>query len=42
VGLSARLQTYETAVALGTQLDDELPFNDYFEYFGPDFRLHIT
>lgn len=19
----------------------ELPYNDYFEYFGPDFKLHI-
>ena len=21
---------------------DELPFNDFFEYYGPDYRLHIT
>lgn len=20
----------------------ELPYNDYFEYFGPDFKLHIS
>ena len=20
----------------------ELPFNDYFEYYGPDFKLHIS
>ena len=20
----------------------ELPYNDYFEYYGPDFKLHIT
>ena len=20
---------------------DELPFNDYFEYFGPDYHLHL-
>eukprot|EP00045_Choanoeca_perplexa_P002256 m.23630 g.23630 ORF g.23630 m.23630 type:complete len:515 (-) comp11412_c0_seq1:67-1611(-) len=38
----ARCWTYETAVALNTDIDDELPFNDYFEYFGPDFRLHIS
>lgn len=38
----ARCWTYETAVALDTEIDDELPYNDYFEYFGPDFRLHIT
>jgi len=20
---------------------NDLPYNDYFEYFGPDFKLHI-
>jgi len=20
----------------------ELPYNEYYEYFGPDFQLHIT
>ena len=20
----------------------ELPYNDYFEYYGPEFKLHIT
>lgn len=20
----------------------DLPYNDYFEYFGPDFKLHIS
>lgn len=56
----ARCWTYETAVALDTQVADgelienfqsninlidfplELPYNDYFEYFGPDFKLHIS
>eukprot|EP00051_Salpingoeca_urceolata_P005905 m.78636 g.78636 ORF g.78636 m.78636 type:complete len:582 (-) comp14592_c0_seq3:190-1935(-) len=38
----ARCWTYETAIALNTEVDEELPYNDYFEYFGPDFRLHIT
>merc|ERR1712083_825794 len=33
---------YETAVALGTEIANELPYNDYFEYFGPDFKLHIS
>ena len=23
-------------------MQDELPYNDYFEYYGPDYRLHIT
>ena len=37
----SRCWTYETAVVVDQQLPDELPFNDYFEYYGPDFRLHI-
>ncbi|KAK8722458.1 hypothetical protein OTU49_012222, partial [Cherax quadricarinatus] len=38
----ARCWTYETAVALSTDIANELPYNDYFEYFGPDFKLHIS
>lgn len=38
----ARCWTYETAVLLDQEIEDELPYNDYFEYYGPDFRLHIT
>lgn len=38
----ARCWTYETAVALDEEVPNELPYNDYFEYFGPDFKLHIT
>ena len=29
-------------MALGTEIANELPYNDYFEYFGPDFKLHIS
>lgn len=36
-----RCWTYETAVMLGEDIKDELPYNDYFEYFGPDHRLHL-
>ncbi|XP_047549754.1 LOW QUALITY PROTEIN: histone deacetylase 1-like [Lutra lutra] len=38
----ARCWTYETAVALDTEIPNELPYNDYFEYFRPDFKLHIS
>jgi len=38
----ARCWTYETSVALNTEIANELPYNDYFEYYGPDFKLHIT
>jgi len=38
----ARCWTYETSVALDAEIPNELPYNDYFEYFGPDFKLHIS
>jgi len=38
----ARCWSYETSLLLHTDVSDELPFNDYLEYYGPDFRLHIT
>jgi histone deacetylase 1/2 len=36
-----RCWTYETSVLTGFEINDELPFNDYFEYFGPDYRLNL-
>mmetsp|Transcript_13876 Transcript_13876/g.19872 ORF Transcript_13876/g.19872 Transcript_13876/m.19872 type:complete len:426 (-) Transcript_13876:201-1478(-) len=37
-----RCWTYETAVLLDEKdVPNELPYNDYFEYFGPDYRLHL-
>jgi len=38
----ARCWTYETATALEVDIPNELPYNDYFEYYGPDFKLHIS
>ncbi|CAF1383466.1 unnamed protein product [Rotaria magnacalcarata] len=38
----ARAWTYETAIALNQEIPNELPYNDYFEYYGPDFKLHIS
>ena len=37
----SRCWTYETAVVLGEEISDELPYNDYYEYYGPDYRLHF-
>eukprot|EP00002_Diphylleia_rotans_P009026 TRINITY_DN1903_c0_g1_i1.p1 TRINITY_DN1903_c0_g1~~TRINITY_DN1903_c0_g1_i1.p1 ORF type:complete len:438 (-),score=95.00 TRINITY_DN1903_c0_g1_i1:231-1544(-) len=37
----ARCWTYETACAVGSELHEELPYNDYYEYYGPDYRLNI-
>uniref|UniRef100_A0A8C9GVX3 Histone deacetylase domain-containing protein n=1 Tax=Piliocolobus tephrosceles TaxID=591936 RepID=A0A8C9GVX3_9PRIM len=33
---------YTIPVALDTEIPNELPYNHYFEYFGPDFKLHIS
>lgn len=38
----ARCWTYETSVLLGVPLANELPYNDFFEYYAPDFKLHLT
>ncbi|VDN00931.1 unnamed protein product [Thelazia callipaeda] len=38
----ARCWAYETSIALDVELSNELPYNDYFEYYASDFKLHIT
>ena len=38
----ARCWAFETSAALGVDIANELPYNDYFEYYGPDFKLHIS
>ncbi|XP_065874933.1 histone deacetylase 6 [Euphorbia lathyris] len=37
----ARCWCYETAIAVGVEPDNRLPYNEYYEYFGPDYTLHI-
>jgi histone deacetylase 1/2 len=45
----ARCWAYETAVLLNREGDtatggigNEIPYNDYYEYFAPDYELHLT
>ncbi|KAF8885808.1 histone deacetylase RPD3 [Infundibulicybe gibba] len=40
----ARTWTYETACALGMEdsIDPNLPWNEYFEWFGPRYRLEVV
>lgn len=40
----ARCWTYETAVLLGLEdtLDNSIPYNDFFQYYAPDYNLHLT
>ncbi|XP_048138766.1 histone deacetylase 6 [Rhodamnia argentea] len=37
----ARCWCYETAVAVGVEPENDLPYNEYYEYFGPDYTLHV-
>lgn len=37
----ARCWALETATVLNRSLSEELPFNDYFEYYAPDFSLSV-
>ena len=38
----ARCWAYETSVLLDKDISNDIPYNDYFEYYGPDFKLHLT
>jgi len=38
----ARCWCYETRVALGQELEDKMPVNEYYKYFGPDYTLHVA
>lgn len=37
----ARCWTFETAVAVGEHLDPDLPYNEYFDYYGPNYSLKV-
>jgi histone deacetylase 1/2 len=36
-----RCWTYETGLALGIDLEEEIPRNDYSDYFYPEYKLHM-
>ncbi|EEB05565.1 histone deacetylase Clr6 [Schizosaccharomyces japonicus yFS275] len=37
----ARVWTYETGILAGEDLPEDLPYNDYLQYFGPDYKLNV-
>lgn len=37
----SRAWAYETGLAAGVQLQPEIPVNEYYEYFGPDYELDV-
>jgi histone deacetylase 1/2 len=38
----ARCWAYETSVLLEQPIPNKIPYNDYFEYYAPDYELHLT
>jgi len=38
----ARCWAYETSVLLNAPISNDIPYNDFFEYYAPDFKLHLT
>ncbi|KAI7902326.1 uncharacterized protein BX663DRAFT_510750 [Cokeromyces recurvatus] len=37
----ARTWAYETGVVVGQEIGPDMPYNDYYEYFGPDYKLDV-
>lgn len=37
----ARTWAFETGVLVGQEMDPVLPFNEYYEYYGPDYELDV-
>jgi histone deacetylase 1/2 len=37
----ARCWSYETALLLDSPISDTLPYNEYLDYYAPDYKLHI-
>lgn len=37
----ARAWTYETTLALGVQVSEQLPYHEYYEYYTPEYKLDV-
>ncbi|KAI9921414.1 hypothetical protein PsorP6_002502 [Peronosclerospora sorghi] len=37
----ARAWCYEASLLVGVDTPDAMPYHDYFEYYGPEYRLHL-
>ena len=38
----ARCWAYETSICLGMELENSIPNNDFYEFYGPDYKLHFN
>mmetsp|Transcript_25118 Transcript_25118/g.30895 ORF Transcript_25118/g.30895 Transcript_25118/m.30895 type:complete len:505 (-) Transcript_25118:227-1741(-) len=37
----ARCWAYETSILLDREIENQIPYNDYYEYYAPDYELHL-
>lgn len=37
----SRAWAYETSILIGQEVSDNIPYNDYFEFYAPTFKLHL-
>lgn len=37
----ARCWAYETALLVDRKLSEDIPYNEYFEYYGPDYKMSV-
>lgn len=37
----SKVWTYDTAVALGIDINKDIPYNEYIDYYGPNYKLEI-
>ncbi|EPR79243.1 Histone deacetylase 1 [Spraguea lophii 42_110] len=37
----SRTWAYETGVICGVKLPEDIPYNEYFEHFGPDYKINV-
>ena len=37
----ARAWAYETSILLNEEVSNNIPYNDYFEFYAPNFKLHL-
>ena len=37
----SRAWAYETGLAVGVELHEDIPVNEFYEYFGPDHKLDV-
>ncbi|GMF40442.1 unnamed protein product [Phytophthora fragariaefolia] len=38
----SRAWAYETSILVNQEVSNNIPYNDYFEFYSPDFKLHLV